>query len=37
MMEIIILFEFFINKNDFYVNMTDLNKQFTKSLTFIEK
>lgn len=29
MMEIIILFEFFINKNDFYVSMTDLNKQFT--------
>lgn len=37
MMEIIILFEFFINKNDFYVSMTDLNKQFTKSLIFIEK
>lgn len=37
MMEIIILFEFFINKNDFYVSMTDLNKQFNKSLTFIEK
>ena len=27
MMQIIILFEFFINKNDFYVSMTD--KQFT--------
>ena len=37
MMEIIILFELFINKNDFYVSVTDLNKQFTKSLIFIEK
>ena len=37
MMEILILFELFINKNDFYVSVTDLNKQFTKSLIFIEK